>query len=94
MAAEKIHMAMDLKEAASLKDPFTEHVCAPDKEEIIEIEREVEGVFTEDKPNHDKVEKLLTMQSSLGRHAHVKPAPEDVMWRDQMEDAVKEMGSA
>ena len=24
------------------------------------------------------------VQSSLGRHAHVKPAPEDVMWRDQV----------
>jgi hypothetical protein len=91
MAADKIHMAMDLKEATSLKDPFSTHVIAPDTEAVVELDKEVLSVFESDRPNHDKIEKLLTMQSSLGQHAHVKCTPEDEMWRDQMNDAVRQM---
>lgn len=91
MATDKIHLAIDLKEAAAMKDPFGEHLVAPDKESMIEIERETENVFSSEKPEHEKIDKLLTMQSNLGRAAHVKCTPEDEMWRDEMNDAVRQM---
>lgn len=56
---------LSVQEATSLKDPFSEHLVAPDKEELVEIEKEVEGVFESPKPDHDKIEKLLTMQVTL-----------------------------
>jgi len=91
MAADKIHTAMDLKEAASLKDPFTAHMEAPDKEELVEIEKEMDGAFVSPRPDHERIEKLLTMQSSLGRSAHVKCTPEDEMWRSELNEGVSEM---
>jgi hypothetical protein len=47
-----------------MKDPFGEHLVAPDKESMIEIERETENVFSSEKPEHEKIDKLLTMQVS------------------------------
>lgn len=86
-----IHHAIDLKEAAAVKDPFGEHLVAPDKESLVEIEKETESVFSSDRPEHEKIDKLLTMQSKVGRAAHVKCTPEDEMWRDEMNDAVRQM---
>lgn len=53
-----------LQEAASLKDPFTAHMEAPDKEELVEIEKEMDGAFVSPRPDHERIEKLLTMQAS------------------------------
>lgn len=47
-----------------MKDPFGEHLVAPDKESMIEIEKETDSVFSSEKPEHEKIDKLLTMQVS------------------------------
>lgn len=95
MAAEKIHLAMDLKEASSLKSPWEQHVTAPDAAAMLEIDQEVDELCTspEKKPTHDKMAKLLEMRSSLSQHAHVKGTPEDALWRDEMKEAVDKMAA-
>lgn len=95
MAVEKLHLAMDLKEASSLKSPWEQHVTAPDAAAMLEIDQEVDQLCTspDKKPTHDKIEKLLEMRSSLSQHAHVKCSPEDAMWRDEMKEAVDRMGA-
>lgn len=50
-----------------MKDPFATHMAAPDKEELVEIEKETDCAFLDDRPQHDKIEKLLTMQASAHR---------------------------
>jgi hypothetical protein len=55
---------LTLQEAAAVKDPFGEHLVAPDKESLVEIEKETESVFSSDRPEHEKIDKLLTMQVS------------------------------
>jgi hypothetical protein len=62
--ANRILLCWHLQEAASLKDPFSTHVVAPDTEAVVELDKEVLSVFESDRPNHDKIEKLLTMQVS------------------------------
>lgn len=37
---------------------------APDKEELVEIEKEMDGAFVSPRPDHERIEKLLTMQAS------------------------------
>lgn len=58
-----------LQEAASLHDPFQAHLQAADKEELVELDKEVEGVMKSDRPTHEQLDKLLSMKVWCDRAA-------------------------
>jgi hypothetical protein len=98
MAAEKVHTAMDLKDAVAHAhaghDPFQEHLKAADKEEMLKIDQEVEEALNSPRPSHEVLDKLLAVKESLGKAAHVQVAPEDAIWRAELDEAVKGMEQA
>lgn len=58
------------QEAASLKDPFAAHMAAADKEEMLELDKEVDQELSSPRPEHDKLDKLLAMQVCVSVQAH------------------------
>lgn len=85
---EHLSGAMDLKEASSLKDPFTAHMLAPEKAEAVEVDTQLEQELQAERPSHDRLEKLISLKDSF-KAAGVDVAPEETMWRDEVNDAMK-----
>lgn len=77
---EQLSAAIDLKEAAS-------HVSTAEKEEVRAVEHALEDVFESPRPRHDTLEKLISLKGSF-KAAHLD-MPEDELWRDEVDQAMK-----
>lgn len=91
---EELRVAMDLKEAANMKDPFTEHMRAPDKEALLDIVHTLDNELRSEHPEHGRIEKLMCLKESLHRVANVVVTPEEELWRGQLDGAVAVMNQA
>lgn len=85
---EHLSGAMDLKEASSVKDPFTAHMLAPEKAAAVEVETQLDQELQADHPSHDRLEKLISVKDSF-KAAHVDVAPEETVWRAEVDEAMK-----
>jgi len=85
---DQLSAVMDIKDAAEMKDPFGNDIEAPHREEVYELNHDLDAEFASPRPNLDRLEKLVCIKEQL-RVRHADVAPEEELWRDQMEDAIK-----
>jgi hypothetical protein len=85
---EQLTAAIDLKEASSLKDPFTAHMLAPERAEAVEVDTQLDQELLADHPSHERIEKLIALKDSF-KAAHVDVAPEEAAWREEVDEAMK-----
>lgn len=55
--------AAAMQEAASLREgAFAVHLAAPDKDALLDVESAVDTEFEEEHPQHERLEKLLSVK--------------------------------
>ncbi|KAF8058317.1 hypothetical protein HT031_005633 [Scenedesmus sp. PABB004] len=86
MEVDNIRRHDVLSHALEVKDAAHPHSLC--EEAAHDLVVELEGAFASPRPAHERLDKLLAMQGSL-KAAHIEVAPEEQLWREEVDEAMK-----
>lgn len=86
---DSLSAALDLKESSSGKDPFVSHQLAAEHQEALAVDDLLtRALEDEEHPTHERLDKLISLRDSF-KAARVEVAPEEQLWREEVDNAMK-----